>query len=67
MSCYQRYNREMIESIRIGLTQYKTASELAKILHVSKSTVALKNLTLKINVELKMVVILLNFVKRNHA
>ena len=37
MNCYQRYNREMIESIRIGLTQYKTASQLAKILHVDVS------------------------------
>lgn len=27
----------MIESIRIGLTQYKTASELAKILHIDAS------------------------------
>ena len=37
MNSYQRYNQQMIESIGIGLKQYKTASELAKALNIDVS------------------------------
>lgn len=37
MNSYKRYDRETIESIGVGLTQYNSASELAKALNIDVS------------------------------